>query len=154
MLMDTMRGAILQIKQRQNLYNIDCIARFDKTSAELAKKILTNYIKYKGENMDTSTTSNAQVANDPGSRASQRMYTILSFFIGLARQAGIFFFGIFIGLGVVLRNPPEDKKSLEKIAILENENKVLSGKLKGLTDEEKSDKSSFGQVKESVVIKN
>ncbi len=147
-----MKVNILPIKK--NCHNLDLISKFEKISSDLSKKKFTNYYKYIGENMDTSTTSNAQIANDPGSRAMQRMYTIGAFFVGLVRQVGIFCFGVFIGLGVVLRNPPEDKKSLERIAVLESENKTLASKLKNFKEEDKSEKSTFSNVKESVIIKN
>ena len=147
------KAYILSQKMKLKYHNLDLISRFEKASSELAKKRFTNYYKYIGENMETSTTSNAQVADDPSSRAAQRMYTIFSFFLGLARQICIFFFGIFLGLGIVLRNPPEDKKSLERIEELEMQNSKLSAKLKNIPKED-TDKPVFGEVKDIVIIKN
>ena len=65
-------------------------------------------------------------------------------------MVGLFLFGIFIGMGVVLRNPPEDKKNLEVISNLQSQISSLKQEVK------KSDepKTNLGTVKTSIVVKN
>jgi hypothetical protein len=53
-----------------------------------------------------------------------------------------------LGLGIVLRDPPKDKQSLEMISKLQQENESLKLSLK----QDDSKKPIFGEIKNSVVI--
>lgn len=104
----------------------------------------------KGEIMSVETTSTADAPNTPQERSYQRIFSFASFIIGLAKSAGLFLFGIFLGLGIVLRDPPPDKKNLAIIEQLQTENASLKMSLKKQAEEVKV--PVFGEIKNGVVI--
>jgi hypothetical protein len=69
---------------------------------------------------------------------------------GLARSIGLFILGIFLGLGIVLRDPPPDRKNIAIIEKLQSENDSLKLSLK---NKDESSTPSFGEIKNSIVIK-
>lgn len=80
-----------------------------------------NYISFMGD----------EVVNpdNPVDRAKARLQAVLKYFFYLLKYVGLFLLGIVVGMGIVLKNPMPDKVGLEKIAILEKENKDLKSKL-------------------------
>ena len=102
-----------------------------------------------GEIMSVETTSTADAPNTPQERSYQRIFSFASFIIGLAKSAGLFLFGIFLGLGIVLRDPPPDKKNLAIIEELKTENASLKMSLK---KQEEVRIPVFGEIKNGVVI--
>jgi hypothetical protein len=74
---------------------------------------------------------------DIQTRAAGRLNAIKLFFYGLFRHAGLFLIGIFVGMGIVLKNPPDNKKLVEKIDVLQKEI---------------SEKSANLEVKNSVIL--
>jgi hypothetical protein len=103
----------------------------------------------KGEIMPVETTNTADVPHTPQERSYQRIFSFASFIAGLLKSVGLFLFGIFLGLGIVLRDPPPDKKSLAIIEQLKSENASLKMSLKK-QDEIKI--PIFGEIKNGVVI--
>ncbi len=103
----------------------------------------------KGDTMPVETTSTADTPNTPQERSYQRIFSFVGFLVGLAKSAGLFLFGIFLGLGIVLRDPPPDKKNLAIIEELKNENASLKMSLK---KQEEVKIPVFGEIKNGVVI--
>lgn len=58
---------------------------------------------------------------NPVASAKQRLWKIFEFFLGLLKYVGIFFLGIIIGMGIVLKDPVVNKKQQIKIETLEKE---------------------------------
>lgn len=100
--------------------------------------------------MSVETTSTADAPKNPQERSYQRIFSFASFIISLAKSAGLFLFGIFLGLGIVLRDPPPDKKNLAVIEQLQVENASLKLSLKKQSEEVKV--PVFGEIKNGVVI--
>lgn len=130
-----------------------------KKKVENHKYIVTHNIKnlgrqiIKGETMPvetTNTTNTADTANTPQERSYQRIFSLVGFLTGIARSAGLFLFGIFLGLGIVLRDPPPDKKSLAIIEKLNSENESLKLSIK--KQEEDAKVPVFSTIKDGVVI--
>ena len=71
-------------------------------------------------------TNKKDAENTVQSRAFGRLNAIKVFFISAARQIGIFVLGILIGMGIVLKNPPEAKELAQKIKVLEQEKATLA----------------------------
>lgn len=65
-----------------------------------------------GENIQDSSVA---------SRAIGRLLSLKLFFYSLFKHAGLFLLGIFVGMGIVLKNPPSSKKLSEKIEVLEKQ---------------------------------
>jgi hypothetical protein len=61
----------------------------------------------------------------PEYRAQGRLAAIKQFFFMLIRQIGIFVLGIIVGMGLVLKNPPENMVMIKKIEVLEKDKKTL-----------------------------
>jgi hypothetical protein len=127
-----------------------------KKKVENHKYIVTHNIKnlgrqiIKGEAMPVETTNTADTANTPQERSYQRIFSLVGFLTGIARSAGLFLFGIFLGLGIVLRDPPPDKKSLAIIEKLNSENESLKLSIK--RQEEDAKVPVFSTIKDGVVI--
>lgn len=62
-------------------------------------------------------------------KAKQSFHKFMSFVIFLARKMGIFIVGLVIGMGVVLKDPPIDKKLTDINQVFKQENIVLKEKL-------------------------
>jgi hypothetical protein len=71
-------------------------------------------------------TNKKDAENTVQSRAFGRLHAIKVFFVSAARQIGIFVLGILIGMGIVLKNPPEAKELAQKIKVLEQEKATLA----------------------------
>ena len=127
-----------------------------KKALELSKYIIVHNSRnlgqkfIKGESMPVETTSTIDAPNTPQERSYHRIFSLVSFAFGLLRSAGLFLFGIFLGLGIVLRDPPQDKKSLLVIEKLQQENNNLNLSLK--KQEEDSKNPIFSEIKSSVLI--
>ncbi len=93
---------------------------------------------------DVSTLEN------PVQSARERLWNVAKFFLGFLRYVGLFFLGIIIGMGIILKDPLPSKQQQIKISQLEKENSDLKTKLnKQFID----DKSKPDQViKNSFVI--
>ena len=65
-------------------------------------------------------------ADTPAKRAKARLSVLLVIFVAFLKYVGLFFIGIMVGGGIVLKNPPEDKKALQQIQILTKEKKDLA----------------------------
>lgn len=76
--------------------------------------------------------------DNPIGRAKARLHSLLKYFFFLLKYVGLFLLGIIVGMGIVLKNPMPDKKSLEKIQVLEKENKELKSKLEKKFNEDLS----------------
>lgn len=63
---------------------------------------------------------NIQQSN-PVIRAAGRLNAIKLFFYGLFRYAGLFLLGIFVGMGIVLKNPPKNTDLVKQIEDLQAE---------------------------------
>jgi len=103
----------------------------------------------RGEIMSIETTSTVDAPNTPQERSYQRIFSFASFIIGLAKSVGLFLFGIFLGLGIVLRDPPPDKKNLVIIEQLKNENASLKMSLK---KQEEIKIPVFGEIKNGLIV--
>jgi hypothetical protein len=73
--------------------------------------ILHNY-KNIGDNMESSGTGENIKASDPSSRASGRINALKLFAWAIAKHLGLFLLGIFVGMGIVLKNPINTKKDV------------------------------------------
>lgn len=71
-------------------------------------------------------TNKKDVENTIQTRASGRLNAIKIFLFTLGRQLGVFVLGILIGMGIVLKNPPEVKDLANKIKVLEQEKATLA----------------------------
>jgi|688.fasta_scaffold04245_29 hypothetical protein len=111
---------------------------------------LKNLGKIRGEIMSVETTSTDNNPTGPQERSYQRIFSLVSFVTGLARSIGLFILGIFLGLGIVLRDPPPDRKNIAIIEKLQSENDSLKLSLK---NKDESSTPSFGEIKNSIVIK-
>lgn len=69
-------------------------------------------------------------ADTPAARAKARLKAVLIIFASFLKYVGLFLLGIMVGGGIVLKNPPEDKKALQKIAELTKEKAALVEQLK------------------------
>jgi len=88
--------------------------------------------------VDSNTGAGEKIKDsDPYSRAAGRLNAIKLFFWALFKHIGLFLLGIFVGMGIVLKNPPENKKLVDKISVLEKE---------------VANKSATIQVKNSVLL--
>lgn len=123
--------------RRNNKYNV--LYNIENLGQQIAK----------GEIMPVETTNTADVPNTPQERSYQRIFSFASFVIGLLKSAGLFLFGIFLGLGIVLRDPPPDKKNLAIIEKLKSENASLKISLK---KQEEIKIPVFGEIKNGIVI--
>lgn len=103
----------------------------------------------KGEIMPVETTNTADSPKTPQERSYQRIFSLTSFIIGITRNVGLFLLGIFLGLGIVLRDPPPDKKNLAIIEKLQAENQSLKMSLK---KQEETKPPIFGEIKNGVLI--
>lgn len=65
-----------------------------------------------GENIEQS---------NPVVRAAGRLNALKLFFYGVFRYAGLFLLGIFVGMGIVLKNPPQNTDLKKKIEDLQTE---------------------------------
>jgi len=61
----------------------------------------------------------------PEYRATGRLTALKQFFYGLVRHVGIFLLGIIVGMGLVLKNPPENMVMIKKLEVLEKDKKTL-----------------------------
>lgn len=104
----------------------------------------------KGDIMSVDTTSTVDSPSTPQERSYQRIFSFAAFVIGIAKSVGLFLFGIFLGLGIVLRDPPPDKKNLAVIEILKKENESLKMSLKKQEQDVKV--PVFGEIKNGFVI--
>lgn len=69
-------------------------------------------------------------ADTPAARAKARLMSLLVFFLYLFKYVGLFFLGIMVGGGIVLKNPPADKKALQQVTELTKEKELLTAQLK------------------------
>ncbi len=69
-------------------------------------------------------------ADTPVKRAKARLNVLLVVFIAFLKYVGLFFLGIMVGGGIVLKNPPQDKKALQQIQILTKEKNDLNDLVK------------------------
>jgi hypothetical protein len=120
-----------------------------KKTSKNNKYMIVHNKKNIGVTMPIETTSTLDPSNTPQDRSYQRFFSLASFVWGLAKNVGLFFFGIFLGLGIVLRDPPPDKKNLAIIEQLKDENKTLKASLK---NQEVAKPPVFGEIKNGVVI--
>lgn len=100
--------------------------------------------------IETSTTVDSP--KNPAERSYHRLFSLAGFFFVIFKNMGIFLFGIFIGLGIVLRDPPKDRNSIELINKLQEENKILKSKLKDRNDDKKFE-PSFGQIQNGFLLR-
>ena len=100
--------------------------------------------------MPVETTSTVDAPNTPEARSYHRIFSLLGFLFGLARNVGLFLFGVFIGLGIALRDPMPDKKNLAIIEKLQIENNSLKTSLKKQEDETKT--PIFSEIKDGIII--
>jgi hypothetical protein len=107
-------------------------------------------INIRGEVMPVETTSTDNNPTNPQERSYQRIFSLVGFITGLLKNIGLFVFGIFLGLGIVLRDPPPDRKNIAIIENLQNENDSLKLSLK---NKDKENIPYFGEIKNSIVIK-
>lgn len=84
-------------------------------------------------------------ADTPVSRAKARLQAVLVVCIAFLKYVGLFFVGIMVGGGIVLRNPPEDKVAKKQIAELKAANESLTKDIKTI--------KSLAKPNESVVVK-
>lgn len=141
------------------IHNSSYLAQFNQNP--LSKYIVTNYLINRGEIMDTSENTTAPVPQNIGDRANHRLFSFGLFLWGIFKNIAIFVFGIFLGMGIVLKNPPEDKKSLELIKKLNDDFKNLNSKYNDLnlkyeetTKIKPNPRPVFGDVLDSIIIKN
>jgi len=64
-------------------------------------------------------------AETPIARARARLMSVVKIVFAFLKFAGLFFIGIMTGMGIVLRNPPEDKAAKKQIVELVSENDQL-----------------------------
>ena len=64
-------------------------------------------------------------ADTPTTRARARLMSVVKIVFAFLKFAGLFFIGIMTGMGIVLRNPPEDKTAKKQIVELVAENDQL-----------------------------
>lgn len=64
-------------------------------------------------------------AETPIARARARLMSVVKIVFAFLKFAGLFFIGIMTGMGIVLRNPPEDKAAKKQIVELVAENDQL-----------------------------
>ena len=74
----------------------------------------------KGENISESTVQ---------SRALGRLNGLKLFAYALFKYCGLFLLGIFVGMGIVLKNPPSNKELLDQIKKYEVERNATSHSL-------------------------
>lgn len=117
----------------------------------IAKWNINNFGKTisRGDKMTVETDTTVNSPTTVEDRSYHRIFSLVGFVYGLLRSVGIFLFGIFLGLGIVLRDPPKDKQSLEMISKLQQENESLKLSLKQQDD---SKPPVFGEIKNSIVI--
>jgi hypothetical protein len=70
-----------------------------------------------------------EIGDDPVLRARARLMSIVWFFVGLLKYVGLFFVGIIVGMGIVLKNPLPNKEQQKEINLLKKENEELRSKL-------------------------
>lgn len=75
---------------------------------------------------DEVVTNKKDAENSVQSRAFGRLNAIKVFFMTAVRHLGLFVLGILIGMGIVLKNPPEVKELANKIKVLEQEKATLT----------------------------
>jgi hypothetical protein len=64
-------------------------------------------------------------ADTPASRARARLMSVVKIVVAFFKYVGLFFIGIMTGMGIVLKNPPEDKAAKKQIFELVAENDSL-----------------------------
>lgn len=69
-------------------------------------------------------------ADTPAARAKARLRTFVKIGLYFLKYVGLFFLGIMVGGGIVLKNPMPDKKSLQQISELTKEKSALLEQLK------------------------
>jgi hypothetical protein len=122
--------------------------RISKYIVHNVKNLGHSFIK--GESMPVETTSTVDAPSTPEARSYHRIFSLLGFLFGLARNLGLFLFGVFIGLGIALRDPMPDKKNIAIIEKLQIENNSLKTSLKKQEDEIKN--PVFSEIKDGVII--
>ena len=81
-------------------------------------------------------------------------FNFFEFVLLFIRYVGMFVFGIIVGAGIVLKNPPI-KIDGENLEILKKENNDLKNQLDTLKNEKaKQPQTDLGQPKHSITIKN
>lgn len=75
---------------------------------------------------DDVVTNKNDVENSVQTRAAGRLNAVKVFLLTVARQLGVFVLGIVIGMGIVIKNPPEVKELANKIKVLEQEKANLA----------------------------
>lgn len=84
-------------------------------------------------------------ADTPVARAKARLQTVVIIFLAFLKYVGLFFVGIMVGGGIVLKNPPEDKVAKKQIAELQAANNSLLIDIKNI--------KSLSLPKDAVVVK-
>lgn len=72
-------------------------------------------------------------ADTPAARAIARLKSVMWLCLSFVKFVGLFFVGIMVGGGIVLRNPPQDKKAMQQIVELKKENQAISSELQNVT---------------------
>jgi len=73
--------------------------------------VFHNY-KNIGDLMESSGNGENIKTGDPSSRASGRLNALKLFAWAIAKHLGLFLLGIFVGMGIVLKNPINSKKDV------------------------------------------
>ena len=86
----------------------------------------------------------------PADRAKARLMSVYRLFLGFLQYVGLFFTGIVVGGGIVLKNPPVDKSALKQIDTLIAENQNLKDKFASSESGFVASKTPI--VKETVIL--
>ncbi len=118
-------------------------------SNEISTSPIPNFI-------DTGATSTTPVPNSSGTttpspkiKENNIFKFINNLFFFLVSRFFILCFGIFIGIGIVVKFSPQVKSLNQQIQILNKENTELKNKL-----DKSSSNVNWGNIKDSVILKN
>ena len=108
-------------------------------------------LKIRGDKMSEDNVNKSDVTQNSKFVALRTTINLFYFFYGLLKNIFVFALGIFIGMGIVLTNPPQDKRSREVISVLEKQNKDLKNDLNFYKDKKSVD-DCFSKVQNGLVI--
>lgn len=101
----------------------------------------------KGVNM---STENVNTADTNNAKYNLLIINLIKIVFSFVKNFGILIFGIFVGMGIVLRDPPVNKKTSLMVKQLEEENTSLKSMLQ---QQENIKIPAFGEIKNGFVIK-